>query len=134
MDVLIVEPEKEPRLAKISGSLESLQKIVGGIIEAVYSYDDPIALLCHDEGKLIGLPLNRRINNFDIIAGTFLICGLGEEDFCSLTPELAEKYKHKFAEPEMFMRVGNKIVGIPKKYRDELILPKEKHKPHDLDR
>ena len=134
MDILIVEPEKTPRLASISGDLESLQKVVGGYIEAIYPYNDPVALLCHSEGKLIGLPLNRKIEDHDIIAGTFMICGLGEEDFCSLSPELAEKYKKKFADPEMFMRMGNKIVAIPVRFRDELILPKDKHKSHDLDR
>jgi len=134
MDILIVEPEKTPRLASISGDLESLQKVVGGYIEAVYPYNDLVALVCNEEGKLIGLPLNRKIEDHDIIAGTFMICGLGEEDFCSLSPELAEKYKKKFAEPEMFMKMGNKIVAIPVKFRDELILPKDKHKSHDLDR
>lgn len=134
MDILIVEPEKTPRLASISGDLESLQKVVGGYIEAVYPYNDLVALVCNEEGKLIGLPLNRKIEDHDIIAGTFMICGLGEEDFCSLSPELAEKYKKKFADPEMFMKMGNKIVAIPVKFRDELILPKDKHKSHDLDR
>ncbi len=134
MDVLIVEPEKAPRMAAISGDLNSLQQVVGGHIEAVYPYNDPVALVCNEEGKLIGLPLNRKIEDHDIIAGTFMICGLGEDDFCSLSPELAEKYKQKFADPEMFMRVGNKIVALPIKFRDELLLPKGKHKSHDLDR
>lgn len=134
MDILIVEPEKTPRMAAISGDLESLQKVVGGHIEAVYPYNDPVALVCNEEGKLIGLPLNRKIEDHDIIAGTFMICGLGEEDFCSLSPDLAEKYKKKFADPEMFMRMGNKIVAIPVKFRDDLILSKDKHKSHDLDR
>lgn len=134
MDILIVEPEKTPRMAAISGDLESLQKVVGGHIEAVYPYNDPVALVCNEEGKLIGLPLNRKIEDHDIIAGTFMICGLGEEAFCSLSPDLAEKYKKKFADPEMFMRMGNKIVAIPVKFRDDLILSKDKHKSHDLDR
>ena len=134
MDILIVEPEKTPRMAAISGDLESLQKVVGGHIQAIYPYNDPVALVCNEEGKLIGLPLNRKIEDHDIIAGTFMICGLGEEDFCSLSPDLAEKYKKKFADPEMFMRMGNKIVAIPVKFRDDLILSKDKHKSHDLDR
>ena len=36
MDVLIVEPEKAPRMASIAGDLNSLQQVVGGYIEAVY--------------------------------------------------------------------------------------------------
>ena len=73
MDVLIVEPEKSPRIANISGDLESLQKAVGGYIEAVYPYDDPVAIVCNEEGKLIGLPLNRKLEDYDIIAGTFVV-------------------------------------------------------------
>ena len=47
MDVLIVEPEKAPRMASITGDLNSLQQVVGGYIEAVYPYDDPVAIVCN---------------------------------------------------------------------------------------
>jgi hypothetical protein len=128
MDVLIVEPEKSPRMASITGDLNSLQQVVGGCIEAVYPYDDPVAIVCHEEGKLIGLPLNRKLEDYDIIAGTFIVCGLGEEDFDSLTPELAEKYREKFADPEIFMKMGNRIVAIPVKPKDNLHVAKPKQK------
>ena len=128
MDVLIVEPEKAPRMANITGDLNSLQQVVGGYIEAVYPYDDPVAIVCHEEGKLIGLPLNRKLEDYDIIAGTFIVCGLGEEDFDSLTPELAEKYREKFADPEIFMKMGNRIVAIPVKPKDNLHVAKPKQK------
>ena len=128
MDVLIVEPEKSPRMANISGDLESLQKAVGGYIEAVYPYDDPVAIVCNEEVKLIGLPLNRKLEDHDIIAGTFIVCGLGEEDFDSLTPELAEKYREKFADPEIFMKMGSRIVAIPIKPKGELHVGKPKQK------
>ena len=128
MDVLIVEPEKAPRMASIIGDLNSLQQVVGGYIEAVYPYDDPVAIVCHEEGKLIGLPLNRKLEDYDIIAGTFIVCGLGEEDFDSLSPELAEKYREKFADPEIFMKMGSRIVAIPIKPKGELHVGKPKQK------
>ena len=128
MDVLIVEPEKAPRMASITGDLNSLQQVVGGYIEAVYPYDDPVAIVCNEEVKLIGLPLNRKLEDHDIIAGTFIVCGLGEEDFDSLTPELAEKYREKFADPEIFMKMGSRIVAIPIKPKDELHVDKPKQK------
>ena len=128
MDVLIVEPEKAPRMASITGDLNSLQQVVGGYIEAVYPYDDPVAIVCHEEGKLIGLPLNRKLEDYDIIAGTFIVCGLGEEDFDSLTPELAKKYREKFADPEIFMKMGNRIVAIPINPKDDLHVAKPKQK------
>ena len=133
MNVLIVEPEKAPRMASITGDLNSLQQVVGGYIEAVYPYDDPVAIVCHEEGKLIGLPLNRKLEDYDIIAGTINICGLGEEDFDSLTPELAEKYREKFADPEIFMKMGNRIVAIPIKPKDELYVAKPKQKSTEPD-
>ena len=42
--------------------------------------------------RLMGLPLNRALWDedglmYDVIAGTFLVVGLGEEDFVSLSPE-----------------------------------------------
>ena len=37
---------------------------------------------------------------YDVIAGTFLVVGLGEEDFVSLSPELAQKYEEEFHQPE----------------------------------
>lgn len=119
MDVLLVEPEKSPRMITIKGDLESLQQAVGGLIEAVYPYDDPVAFICNEEGKLMGLPLNRRLEDFDIIAGNFMICGLGEEDFDSLPPHLAEKYREKFACPEIFLRVGSRILAVPMEPPDD---------------
>ena len=98
MNVLMVEPGKAPYETEISDGLEAMQAAVGGNIQAVYPYEDLVGLVCNEEGKLEGLPLNRALRTedgeiYDIIAGNFFICGLGEENFCSLSPELAEKVK-----------------------------------------
>ena len=103
MKILIVEPLTPPREADVPNTLASLQQIVGGTIEAIYPYSDPVALVCHDEGKLLGLPPNRRLEDYDVIAGTFCIVGLSEDNFKSLSLELMEKYKKKFALPELFI-------------------------------
>ena len=63
--VLIVEPGKEPYVKEIDSGLESLQHEVGGYIEAIYPYEDPVALVCNEEGKLEGLPLNRALRDED---------------------------------------------------------------------
>jgi len=128
MDVIIVEPEKLARKAVIDGNLESLQKVVGGHIEAIYPYEDPVAIVCNEEGKLNGLPLNRRLEDYDIIAGTFMVCGLGEEDFASLSPELADKYLKKFEDPEVHMRMGKRILSIPFKPREEGVVTEGRQK------
>ena len=44
---------------------ESLQHEVGGYIEAIYPCEDPVALVCNEEGKLEGLPLNRALRDED---------------------------------------------------------------------
>jgi len=51
----------------------------------------------------------------DIICGPFFICGLGEEDFCSLTEEQATKYSKLFHSPEVFLWNGTNIVALPVK-------------------
>ena len=38
---------KKPTIQEIDGSLESMQRIVGGDIEAVYPFDDPVVLVCN---------------------------------------------------------------------------------------
>ena len=118
MNVLMVEPGKTPYETQIGNDLRSMQGAVGGYIQAVYPYEEPVALVCNEEGKLDGLPLNRALRDadgdiYDIIAGTFFIAGLGESDFTDLPHELAERFAEQFRQPEMFMRVDGKIVATP---------------------
>lgn len=109
MTVVLVEPEKKARIVEIESDLKSMQQIVGGLIQPVYPFEDKVALVCNDEGKLDGLPLNRALRDedgeiYDIVAGTFFVCGLGKENFDSLPPELQDKYLEMYRQPEMFMR------------------------------
>ena len=106
---------KEAELREIGSGLESLQEAVGGWIEAVYPYKDPVAIVCNEEGKLDGLPLNRALRDedgyiYDVIAGTFLVVGLTEDNFGSLSNELAECYLERFHQPEVFLQVNGRIV------------------------
>ena len=117
MTVLAVEPGKEPYVQEISGSLESLQKEVGGDIQAVYP-DKDTAIICADEGKLMGMPFNRALRDedghiYDVLVGKFLIVGLGKEDFTSLPDYLMEKYHDKFKNPEMMIRMNGKVCIVP---------------------
>lgn len=100
--VLIVETGREPYTAEIEAGLSSLQKIIGGTIQAVYPFIDEVAVIVHDEGKLIGLPWNRPMYDeegriYDILVGTFLVVGLTEDDFGSLSTEMIQKYTKVFA-------------------------------------
>lgn len=118
MTVLVVLPGKAPEWMKLEGNLKSMQDFVGGPIQAVYPFSDPVAIVCNDEGKLIGLEHNRALrdedgNVYDILCGPFFICGLGEENFASLPKELIQKYTQLFQHPELFLRVGNQLMVIP---------------------
>lgn len=147
--VLAVEPMAEPYIKEIDNTLESLQKEVGGLIQATYPYDDLIAIVCNDEGKINGLELNRAIydedkNMTDIIAGTFLVVGLTDESFGTLPDDMISKYKEMFKQPQTFVRLNNEIVAIPVKpsIRKQLNINKEQggrdgqkapeHKPPEL--
>lgn len=69
-------------------------------------------------GKLMGLPLNRALRDesgeaYDVVArNPFLVVGLGEEDFASLSPELTQKYEELFHQPETFMRLGRQMLVL----------------------
>ena len=126
LTVLVVAPGEKPRVETIDCGLECLQQQVGGYIEAVYPFEEPVGLVCNEEGKINGMQLNRALRDdensiYDIVSGTFLVVGLGEEDFCSLTPEQIEKYSEHFAEPEMFFMLNGEIQAIP--YNDPSKFP-----------
>ena len=111
MKILVVEPLQEPYVKDIDSSLETMQNIVGGTIQAIYPFDNPVALICNDDGKLLRLPLNRALfdeqgNIYDIIAGTFFICSapLDSDSFASLTDEQIEKYKKRFDAMEFYLK------------------------------
>lgn len=107
LTVLVVEPMKRPYAAQVPDRLEDLQALVGGDIKAVYPFDDPVALVCHSEGKLLGLPPNRVLTDehgipYDLVCGTFFLVGVGEERFASLTGEQIRHYQDKYSREMVF--------------------------------
>ena len=65
----------------------------------------------------MGLLLNRALrddegNIYDILAGKFFLCGLGEENFADLPADLMEKYRQQFEHPEQFVRIAGKILAV----------------------
>ena len=120
MQVVVVEPKKKPMVQDIGSDLEAMQKIVGGPIQAIYPFEEPVALICNEEGKLLNLPLNRALrddegNVYDIISGTFFLCAVppDSEHFESLTGQQAKTYIERFAMPEMFLNVGGDLFVLP---------------------
>ena len=118
--VLALLPLELPKVVELDNTLEAMRKFVGGNIECLPLYDlnSEFTLVCNDEGKLIGLELNRGLrdadgNLYDVMAGTFLVVGLGEEDFTSLPPDLAQKYMEHFKQPEQFISLNGQIIALP---------------------
>ena len=86
LDALLVKPNEYPQKVTIGAELKDLQEAVGGTITATYPFTDPVAIVCNDEGKLLGLPMNRALRDehgqtYDVLTGNFLVVGLGKEDF-----------------------------------------------------
>lgn len=115
--VLVIEPKKKPVVREIEGGLDCLQGIVGGYIQVVYPFADPVGIICNEEGKMMGLPLNRALYHkgeiYDILSGTIIVAGLTEDDFGSLSDDLIDKYMKGFYCGEEFMKVNGQIVAIP---------------------
>lgn len=116
--VLVIEPMKKPYVKEIEHTLENLQREVGGSIEAVYPFEDRAAIICNDDHKFNGSQLNRCLRDengevYDILAGNFMVAGLTEYDFGSLTDEQIDRYSNLFGTPEMFVKVGEQLVVLP---------------------
>ena len=100
MKVLVVEPLKPCYVQEIEG-LQAMREIVGGHIEAIYPYEEQVAVIVNEEGKLLGLPHNRPLLDehgvpYDIVCGTFFVAGLSGETFTSLTEDQLRCYKELF--------------------------------------
>lgn len=125
--VVLVEPGKLARIAEVGTTLDAMQRTVGGDIEAYYPFEEQVCIVCNEEGKINGLPLNRAIRDedtgdiADIIAGTFFICDCSGESFGSLSQEQQKRYLEKYRLPERFFRIGENIEAVP--YR-----PKERER------
>ncbi|MBQ9721075.1 MAG: DUF3846 domain-containing protein [Oscillospiraceae bacterium] len=131
MKVLVVEPRGLPYEKEVPDKLENLQAIVGGHIQAIYPFQDHVALVCNEDGIGEGLEFNRMIpeRQYGGIFGTFFICAIDGENFASLTPEQMKTYKKRFQKAEMILAVnrGNpliaKVTATPKQPHDRLKQP-----------
>ena len=116
----------QPELAAdaVGTSLDAMQQTVGGSIEAYYPFEEQVCIVCNDEGKINGLPLNRAIRDedtneiVDIIAGTFFICDCRKESFGSLSEEQQKRYLEKYRLPERFFRTRDGIEAVSYKPKD----------------
>ena len=98
--VLALLPMELPKEIELDNTLEAMQKFVGGLIECIALSDtgSEVTLVCNDEGKLLGLPLNRPLwDGADYLAGPGFIAGTdGEGNLTSLPPQEMDYYAKKF--------------------------------------
>ena len=113
MRILIVEPDRHPRMAEIPHTLKAMQQTVGGYIEITYPWSAPIALVCDEEGLLKQLPFNRLVAPQSAIFGTFFLCGIGEEELTDLPEELTDKYMRLLYDPQMLIRTNAGYAALP---------------------
>ncbi len=116
--VVLCEPGKVARVAEIGTELSDLQRVVGGLIEPYYPFEEQVCIVCNDEGKYNGMRPCRAIYGedremMDIIFGPFFICDCSTPYFGSLNKEQLERYKKQFQNPERFFRVGGEIKAVP---------------------
>lgn len=106
--IIVVQPFKKPYLSRIGKSLESMQSVVRGYIQAIYPFDDEeIALVCNEEGKIDHLTPNRFLFDeygepYELICGTFFLCSapIDSEEFEDIPDHLIKKYIDMFSRKE----------------------------------
>jgi len=98
--VLYIPADGEATAREIGNHLLDMWDLVGGYIEVVRPFDDDVALVCNEEGKIDGLQPNLVVNG-EVIVGNVFLCrtelGPEGEEFASLTDEQVEWYKHEFS-------------------------------------
>ena len=134
MNVLVIEPGILPYEREING-LKEMQAVVGGPITAIYPWKDQAAIVGNDEALLSNMPFNRSVEGgYGGVFGPFFVCGLGEEGFCSLTPEQVKTYKAKFRQAELLVGFRGQepvTMKVPARPKETL---HQKHRSHDRER
>ena len=116
INVLLIEPGKYPKQIEIEDTLEAMQETVGGYIEEYMPFDDEVAIVCNEEGKMNGAELNRAIYTdekeiLDINAGKIYIAYAKNETESNqcMPKKLIKKYEDKFRYPERFYQTDKGI-------------------------
>jgi hypothetical protein len=112
IQVVIVEPFKTPYKKTIPNTLDAMKEIVGGYIENVFigrtEKGARIGAVVNEEGKMINLPVNKKIMGrngaADIFVGTFFITAYNlQGEGISLTDEQCETFIKRFTGFEVYL-------------------------------
>ena len=131
--VVLLEPGKLARTSSLpensmmavpSPSLAGMQKVVGGLIEPFYPFEEQVCIVCNEESKINGMRPNRSVKNddgvmVDFIFGPAFICDCRGENLDSLSDEQLDRYGKMFRYPEHLARVNDTLLGIPYRPQSE---------------
>ncbi len=136
MTVLMVEPGYAPYEKTIPNTLEAKQELVGGLITAIYPYEEMVAIVANDEGILLNMEFNRSVEGgYGGVFGSFFVCGLTEDSFCSLPPDQIERFKEKFHKAEILLGFrGDEPVTLKVEPKQKNATPEKLHKPPSQER
>lgn len=136
MTVLVVEPGYAPYEKTIPHELHAMQEIVGGLITAIYPYEEMVAIVANDEGILLNMDFNRSVEGgYGGVFGPFFVCGLTEDDFCSLPPDQMERFKKKFHKAEILLGVrGNDLITLKVEPKQKDLKPEKQRRPPTQER
>ena len=136
MTVLVVEPGYAPYEKTIPHELHAMQEIVGGLITAIYPYEEMVAIVANDEGSLLNMDFNRSVEGgYGGVFGPFFVCGLTEDDFCSLPPDQMERFKKKFHKAEILLGVrGNDLITLKVEPKQKDLKPEKQRRPPTQER
>ena len=103
---LIIRPNQHPQITQLCDSRTFLNLSVSLDTDFMCSatathLEKDIAIIHAQEGVLLSLPGNRRVNDH-IIAGTFYVVGVKDGKLRSLTDAEIIKYTSQFWESEIF--------------------------------
>ncbi len=91
--IIVIENGKFPEVKEVTDNLEIYREIVGGNIECL-TLSNGLIIICNEEGKLLGLPVNKvQLEEVsycfgDCIHGNYFLARCDEEgEFISVTQE-----------------------------------------------
>ena len=136
MTVLMVEPGYAPYEKTIPNTLRAKQELVGGYITAIYPYPEQVGIVTNNEAILLNMEFNRSVEGgYGGVFGPFFVCGLTEDDFCSLPPDQIERFKKKFHKAEILLGVrGNDLITLKVEPKQKDLKPEKQRRPPTQER
>lgn len=96
MKCLLIRPGQPPEEAVMSDDLKSIQRFLGGPVEAIPFSLDWAAILCNANGPFHEEAEPNRVHKEKMIYGPFLVVGTARTRYKSLNAEQMERYKDMF--------------------------------------